>query len=152
MLVRGSANFRNLMQAVLEKSEAGDWDAAVTEWELDDVVEDEMLEESCVCGKEKLRYLFTIRNGINGNLLYPIGSSCIKRFGRDELTKEVAAKEQLFKLLHDIEERKFITLSSEFFSRKLLCYLYELGAFKPTSYNGYDPHNDYQFLGHVPNQ
>jgi len=134
------------MQAVLEKSEATKWDSAVKEWELEDVEEDETLEESCVCGKEGLRYLFTIRNDKNGNYLYPIGSSCINRFGRADLTEKVAVKEQLFRLLHDIEERKFITLSSEFFSRRLLRYLYDNGAFMATKYNGYEPYNDYQFL------
>jgi hypothetical protein len=145
-MVQGSVNYRNLMQAVMEKSETTDWESAVDEWELDDVEEDETLEESCVCGKESLRYLFTIRNIINGNYLYPIGSSCINRFDRADLAEEAAVKEQLFKLLHSIEERKFITLSSEFFSRKLLRYLYDISAFKATEYNQYEPYNDYQFL------
>ena len=145
-MVRSSANFKKLMQAVLEKSEATDWESAIGEWEIDDVEEDKSLEESCVCGKERLRYLFTIRNDINGNYLNPIGSSCINRFGRADLSEEVAVKEQLFKLLHDIEERKFITLSSDFFSRKLLRYLYDIGAFKATEYNKYEPYNDYKFL------
>ena len=145
-VVRNSVNFRNLMQAVLEKSEASGWESAVKEWELDDVEEDEALEESCVCGKENLRYLFTIRNIVNGNYLYPIGSSCIDRFGRADLSELATVKEQLFKLLHDIEERKFITLSSDFFSRKLLLYLYVIGAFKATEYNKYEPYNDYLFL------
>jgi hypothetical protein len=78
--------------------------------------------------------------------LYPIGSSCIKKFDRDDLDEEVAVKEQLFKLLHAIESNSFITLSSDFFSRKLLRYLYNIDAFEATEYNHYDPYNDYQFL------
>jgi len=113
---------------------------------LDDVEEDETLEESCVCGKENLRYLFTIRNIYNGHTLFPIGSSCIKKFERYDLNEEVAAKEQLFKLLHAIENNEFLTLSSSLFSRKLLLYLYDIGAFKPTSHNRYNPENDYHFM------
>lgn len=136
----------NLIQAVLTLSEANDWKSAVAEWYLDDVEEDENLEESCVCGKEHLRYFFTIRNVLNNNTLYPIGSSCIKKFNRADLNEEVSAKEQLFKLLHAIENNSFLTLSTEFFSRKLLLYLYELGAFEATQYNDFEPHNDYKFL------
>lgn len=143
---RNSAYYRNLIQRVIDNSEASTWESAVLEWEIFDCEEDETLESSCICGKEELRYLFTIRNTRNGNVLYPIGSSCIKKFERDDLDEEVAVKEQLFKLLHAIENNSFITLSSDFFSRKLLRYLYELDAFEATEYNSYEPYNDYQFL------
>lgn len=104
------------------------------------------MSESCVCGKENLRYLFTIQNTINRNILYPIGSSCIKKFERTDFYELASVKEQLFKLLHAIERNSFITLSSEFFSRKLLRYLYDNDAFNATSYNGFEPYNDYKFL------
>lgn len=141
-----SGYYENLKKNVIEHSQADDWHSAVNEWEIDDVEEDETLTESCVCGKENLRYLFTIRNEFNGKKLYPIGSSCIKKFKRIDLDEEVAVKEQLFKLLHAIENNSFLILSSEFFSRKLLLYLYELGAFKATVYNQYDPRKDYLFM------
>lgn len=145
-MVNGSSYYRNLIDAVLRLSEADDWRSAVNEWSIDDVEEDETLTESCVCGKENLRYLFTIRNEVNGNMLYPIGSSCIKKFERTDLNEEVSVKEQLFKLLHAIENNSFLTLSSDFFSRKLLLYLFNLGAFKPTIYNHFNPEEDYQFM------
>lgn len=141
-----SSYYRRLIEAVLRYSDATEWSAAVLEWCIDDVEEDETQQESCICGKENLRYLFTIRNTINGNTLYPIGSSCIKKFERSDLDEEVAVKEQLFKLLHAIEGRNFLTLSSAFFSRKLLRYLYDIGAFKATPYNNFEPYDDYQFM------
>lgn len=141
-----SLYYQNLKKIVLENSDSSYWQLAVSEWELEDVKEDGTLTEACVCGKEHLRYLFTIKNTINGNTLYPIGSSCIKKFNRPDLDDEVSVKEQLFKLLHAIENNCFITLSSQFFSRKLLRYLYDNGAFKSTPYNNYKPSNDYQFL------
>lgn len=137
---------KNLIEAVLKLSEANNWDAAVNEWQIDDVEEDETLSESCVCGKENLRYLFTIRNTLNGNTLFYIGSMCIKKFGRGDLDSEVTIKEKLFKLLHAIENNEFLELSSECFSRNLLRYLFDIGAFKPTSYNNFDPYNDYTFM------
>ena len=145
-MVEDSKYLQTLIKNVLDNSESKTWELAVTEWEISDVEEDENLEESCICGKEHLRYLFTIKNKLNGNTLYPIGSSCIKKFERDDLKYEVDVKEQLFKLLHAVEENQFLQLSSEYFSRKLLLYLYKIGAFKPTKWNKNDPKNDYQFM------
>lgn len=141
-----SAYYRNLIQRVIDNSEAPNWENAVLEWEVIDCEEDGSLETSCVCGKEQLRYLFTIRNTLNGRLLYPIGSSCIKKFGRLDFDEEVTVKEQLFKLLHAIENNAFLTLSSDYFSRKLLHFLYNLGAFRANEYNNFVPYNDYQFM------
>lgn len=66
----------------------------------------------------------------------------------DESLEEscICGKEQLFKLLHAVEENQFLQLSSEFFSRKLLLYLYEIGAFKPTKWNDFQPEKDYKFM------
>lgn len=141
-----SRYLQTLIKDVMDSSEAKRWESAVTEWEISDVEEDELLEESCICGKEHLRYLFTIENQLNGNILYPIGSSCIKKFERDDLKHEVDVKEQLFRLLHAVEENEFLQLSSDFFSRKLLRYLFEAGAFKATKWNNFEPEKDYEFM------
>ena len=134
-----------LIKRVLELSTANDWDTAVKEWEIADCEEDDTLSESCVCGKEHLYYLFTIENVVNGNTLFPIGSSCIKKFGREDLDDEVAVREKMFKLYHAVENNQFISLSPEFFSRKILKKLYEDGAFD-CEYNGYDGYDDYEFI------
>ena len=143
---RNSIYCRNLIERVIDNSKASNWENAVLEWEVFDCEEDETLQSSCICGKEELRYLFTIRNTRNGNLLYPIGSSCIRRFERDDLDEDVSIREQLFKLLHAIEKNEFITLSSDLFSRKLLFYFYYEDVFKPNSYNRYNPEVDYEFM------
>lgn len=67
-----------LLKKVIDLSEGNEWDSAVKEWEIDGVEEDEDCSATCVCGKENLRYLFTIQNSKNENTLSPIGSSCIK--------------------------------------------------------------------------
>ena len=109
----GNAYRTNLIQRVLDESESNTWNEAVLEWVIDDCEEDNSLQSSCICGKEELRYLFTIRNVRNGNTLFPIGSSCIKKFDRDDLNEEVSIQEKLFKLFHAIEDGNFITLSPE---------------------------------------
>ena len=141
-----SKYYNNLINKIIDNSETATWQDAVLEWAVVDCEEDEELLSSCVCGKENLRYLFTIRNVYNRNILYPIGSSCIKKFERNELNYDVSIREQLFKLLHAIENNNYISLSSEFFSRKLIKFLYDSGAFKATIYNNQRPINDYKFL------
>lgn len=136
----------NLINTVIEKSEANNWKEAVKEWDIVDVEEDLDCAGQCTCGKEGLRYLFTIKNRINNNIIYPIGSSCISKFGVDNLKNEAKLKEDLFKLLHAVENNEYITISSDLFSRKLLEYLYNIGAFVPNYYNDFEPKNDYKFL------
>lgn len=136
----------NLIKKVIDSSESLYWNDAVLEWEIADCKEDDESLSSCICGKENLRYLFTIQNTKNRNTLYPIGSSCIKKFERDDLNKSATIQEQLFMLYHAISESQFISLSPEFFSRKLLKHLLDCGAFKANEYNNYDPEKDYEFI------
>lgn len=135
-----------LISKVIELSEALNWEDAVHEWEVYDCEEDENCSTNCICGKEGLRYLFTIHNLINDNYLFPIGSSCIKKFGVSEMYTEASLWEQEFELYHAIENNSFITLKDGLFSRKLLYKLYEDGAFTPNVYNNFNPYNDYKFL------
>lgn len=53
--------------------------------------------------------------------------------------------ESQFKLLHAVESGRYLPLSAELFSRKLLRWLYEEGAFD-TEYNHYDGERDYEFM------
>ena len=135
----------NLMHIVIQNSESQQWQESVEEWDIVGYEEDNSCESSCICGKEHIKYLFQIRNRFNGNTLYPIGSTCIKKFGRYDLSEEVDIVEGMFKLLHAVRDNKFIELSSEFFSRKLITSLYQDCAFD-TEYNDYDGTADYKFF------
>lgn len=137
---------QKFIQCIIDNSESDIWRNAVLEWEISNCEEDEERESSCLCGKENIRYLFTIINTKNNNILYSIGSSCIKKFERNDFNNVVDVKEKLFNLFHAIENDGYITLSSKLFSRKLLEHLYNLGAFRPTKYNSYDSKNDYLFM------
>lgn len=140
-------NYREtLIQTVLDSSVSKSWMSAVYEWEIEDCIEDDLNKSSCICGKENIKYLYTIHNMKNGEILKPIGSTCIKKFNRVDLNEQTTINEKLFKLLHAIKENRFISLNSEFFSKKLLRYLYEEGVFKPTQYNKFNGENDYNFF------
>jgi len=134
-----------LINKVIDNSESNEWENAVTEWQIVDCVEDESCSSKCICGKENIKYLYTIRNRFNGKKLFPIGSSCINKFNRKDLNQEISLRESTFKLLHAVEENRYLTLSSELFSRKLLRWLFEQKAFD-TSYNHYDGKSDYEFM------
>lgn len=140
------ANFKNLVSVVLSKSVAQSWEKAIMEWEIYDCVEDISCESSCVCGKERIRYLFTIKNKLNNNCIFPIGSSCIQKFDREDLNKEASVMEGMFKLLRAIRDNNYISLSTEYFSRKLLKALYERGVFVPNEFNNFDGEKDYLFM------
>lgn len=136
----------NLISTVLSLSSSKEWGTAVEEWSIISCSEDRSCTTRCVCGKEGLRYLFRLRNNITGNILFPIGSSCINKFGIKSLMEEASVRESLFKLLHAVEENGYVQLNSDFFSRKLLKYLYFKGAFPPNQYNKGNGYNDYQFM------
>lgn len=140
-----SAYMRNLIMTVIENSEANCWEDAVLEWEIDDCEEDLSCSSECVCGKENIKYLYTIRNRYNRRTLFPIGSSCINKFERRDLRDETTLMESQFKLLHAVENGRYLSLSPELFSRKLLRWLYDEGAFD-TNYNQYDGKEDYEFM------
>jgi hypothetical protein len=143
----GKAYTENLSKQVLEKSFCKtDWHTAVQEWKVTDVEEDEESKSSCICGKENLRYLYTITNSKTNNTLFPIGSRCIQKFERKDLDKYTSITESMFALMHAIRDEKFITLNSEFFSRKLLQELYSRSVFLPNDHNGQNGFNDYKFL------
>lgn len=144
-----SSYYQNLIKRVLEASTTDNWEIAVREWDIVDCEEDEEHASECVCGKENLRYLFTIRNRETGRSLYPIGSSCIEKFERDDLDYEVDVQMDMYRLAHAMERGERIELTSKYFSKKLLYALYEEGAFAPNKYNRYDGTNDYQFIGTI---
>lgn len=140
----------DLFNLVIQQSQSKNWSEAVLEWEVVDCTEDETSSTECVCGKEGIKYLYTIRNKINGEEIFPIGSSCIKKFNNDDLTSETELWKKEFALYHAISNNEFIKFEGKeknrLFSRKLLEKLYDEGAFKANQFNDFNPSNDYEFL------
>lgn len=81
------------------------------------IEKDESCSEEYICGKENIKYLYTIRNVINGNKLLSIRNSCIQKFNRTDFNEKTSLREGMFKLLHAVEENKYLSLSSELFSK-----------------------------------
>ena len=139
-------HFEILKKVILENSIGDNWGTAVMEWEIRSLREDPSSSSICVCNKKGLRYCFTIQNVKNGRQLHPIGSTCIKKFGRKDLDISVDTWEKMYHLQEDVKKNKYISISSEYFSKSILGYLYQNGAFPPTAYNGGKGENDYKIM------
>ena len=122
-------HFEILKKVILENSIGDNWETAVMEWEIRSLREDPSSSSICVCNKKGLRYCFTIQNVKNGRQLHPIGSTCIKKFGRKDLDISVDTWEKMYHLQEDVKKNKYISISSEYFSKSILGYLYQNGAF-----------------------
>ena len=91
----------HLIGIVIEFSVADDWEGARREWEVVGCEIDETHSATCICGKEGLRYVYTIVNTETGESLFPIGSSCIKKFEQNDMDEELAGWQQAIKLMED---------------------------------------------------
>ena len=132
-----SIYYNNLLKVVLDNSYSKNWVEAVTEWEVIDCEEDEEVQSAGICGKENIKYLFTIQNRITGKSLFPIGSSCIRKFEQSNLNYTIGIYEGMHNLYSSIRENIRIELNSQFFTRAILKYLFEDGAFD-SYYNNYN--------------
>lgn len=126
---------KNLIVPIVNASVSDQWETAVFEWDIVDCEEDETAETSCMCGHEGIRYCFQIRNRLNGNTFFPIGSECIKKFHNKDLSSDVDVYEKLFKLYEAIRKREFIEIGSKYFSRKLLLYFLEQNVIDESGYD-----------------
>lgn len=92
------SNTYKLIEQILENSEADTFETAKYEWAISDYEVNE--NEQCICGKTHIKYCYTIRNKINSNILFPVGSECIKKFERYDLSQSMkvfANKYTIFK-------------------------------------------------------
>ncbi|MFI8633580.1 hypothetical protein ACIGEP_13385 [Microbacterium sp. NPDC077663] len=139
-------SFEVLTSKLMAVSVSTDLASAISEWEVVALEEDPSRDNFCVCGQPELAKLFTIRNSRNGEVMYPIGSECVKKFGSKDLDAQVNLYADLLKLRIAVQKVATIEMTSEFFSRAVLEYLYEEGAFTPDQYNGQDGEMDLIFL------
>lgn len=141
-----SDSFKTLTREVVSASEADNFVDAVLEWNVVELEEHPTGEGECVCGQQNLVKMFTIKNQFNGTDLFPIGSQCVNHFGRADLDLQVTVFSDLFSLRKSILAGDRITLTSEHFSRAMLQWLLDEGAFTADQYNGFDGEKDYRFL------
>jgi hypothetical protein len=141
-----TANFQALRRAVIDMSVASKWKTAILEWAVTSVEEHPDSEGECICGQTNLLWMYTITNVTNHAEMFPIGSSCVNHFERSDLNQQVAVFRKLVQLRGAARAGSQITLTTEYFSRAVLDYLFDAGAFTPDQYNGDNGENDWEFL------
>lgn len=143
---------KKLKEVIIANSVSDKWEEAVLEWQPVDLEYDPDVDSTCVCGHPKLFYLYRIRNELNGKELFPIGSSCIQRFERKELTAKIVSFESVINIYKAMMGWEPIEFTSKYFTRGLIDHMYERGAFKPTAFNDFNPKNDYIFSKRIFNK
>lgn len=114
----------NLIGTVIGLSVADDWEGARREWRIVGCEVDETHSATCVCGKEGLRYVYTIANTETGETLSPIGSSCIKKFEQSDMDEELAGWQQAIKLMEEaarIGKEDYLSLFKEAWVSGISC-------------------------------
>lgn len=138
-------SFETLKKVIEENSVAAHFHDAVHEWTVVAVEEHPDNEGECVCGQQNLLYMYTIHNRETQENLTYIGSQCVHHFKRQDLNMQVSVFSQLLALKKAIEDGTKITLTSEHFSKALLAWLSDEGAFN-NERNGYNGEGDYAFF------
>ena len=124
----------NFVNFIIDESDSKDWNNTVHEWNIVTYDIDSSLSSECICGKTGIKHLFGIKNILNSNYIFPIGSECIKKFGREDLDIEINESIQYLELIDKVRKGEFITIKD--FSRKLIDLLEEKEVFG--DYNQYD--------------
>lgn len=77
-----------LYEIILQHSESNLPKEAIREW---DIVNDSEYDEciDCICGHKNIKYTYTIKNRINDKILFPLGSSCIRKFEYQDLIDQI---------------------------------------------------------------
>nr|MCR5412960.1 hypothetical protein [Patescibacteria group bacterium] len=105
------------------------WKSAAREWEI--IGYERVENDTCICGKEEIKDVYRIRNRLNGNELYPIGSSCVDKFESKEMTKDTDKFKKIYnkissgksKLKQTVNKGASIKFTARLFSEELINYL-----------------------------
>ncbi len=133
----------NFLLPVIYSSESNTWKSAAREWEI--IGYERVENDTCICGKEEIKDVYRIRNRLNGNELYPIGSSCINKFESEEMNEDTDKFKKIYnkissgksKLKQTVNKGASIRFIARLFSEELIRYLNKKGVLNDS---------DYQFL------
>ncbi len=125
---------KNFLHPIICSSESNEWKSAAQEWEI--IGYERVEDGTCICGKEKIKDVYKIRNRRNGNELYPIGSSCVDKFESKEMTKDTDKFKKIYnkisngrsKLKQTVNKGESIRFIARLFSEELIRYLNKKGV------------------------
>lgn len=125
---------KNFLHPIICSSVSEEWKQAAQEWKVTNYKRVE--EDICICGKEEIKDIYKIRNRLNGNELYPIGSRCINKFKSKKMNEDVSEYKRISKkvfnriskLKETIDKGELIKFSARLFSEELIRYLNQKGV------------------------
>jgi hypothetical protein len=96
-------NEYKLFQVVSENSESDNLEDMIKEWEIVGYEKEE--NSQCICGKKHILDVYKIRNKLNTNYLYPVGSKCIQLFENDDMNHDIKILNNKFKIFNNKGKR-----------------------------------------------
>ena len=138
-------SFETLKKVIEDNSVAEHFHDAVHEWAVVAVEEHPENEGECLCLQQNLLYMYTIYNSEKQETLSYVGSQCVHPLKRQDLDVQVSVFSQLLDLKRAMEDHEKISVTSGYFSRALLDWLFAEGAFN-NARNGYNGEEDYAFF------
>lgn len=79
----------NLIEIINNNSTSENFQTNSREWSVMECIDQGEDTERCICGKEGIRYCYRIHNKKTNKSLYPIGSSCIKKFNNEDMNSQM---------------------------------------------------------------
>lgn len=119
----GSAGVSELIQRALALSRARVWREASAEWAIIGASDREYPDGTCECGHPNIRYEYVVGNGVTGAVIDPVGSSCVQRFGNQEMRNYIREYEEMAKLRTRARTSATGLTGKDFSTRTLACLL-----------------------------
>lgn len=85
----------NLIEIINQNSTSENFQTNSKEWSVMECIDQGEDTERCICGKEGIRYCYRIHNKKTNKSLYPIGSSCIKKFNNEDMNSQMKTLTEL---------------------------------------------------------
>lgn len=85
----------NLIEIINQNSTSENFQTNSREWSVMECIDQGEDTERCICGKEGIRYCYRIYNNKTNKSLYPIGSSCIKKFNNEDMNSQMKTLTEL---------------------------------------------------------
>ena len=120
---------KNFLHPIICCSVSEKWESAAQEWEI--IGYERVEKDTCICGKEEIKDIYTIRNRCNGNELYPIGSRCINKFKSEKMNEDInvykKVSDKIFngisRLRETVDRGESIKFNIRLFSKEFIRYL-----------------------------
>lgn len=101
----------NLIEIINQNSTSENFQMNSREWSVMECIDQGEDTERCICGKEGIRYCYRIYNKKTNKSLYPIGSSCIKKFNNEDMNSQMKTLTELADFKRYLKEAVLLAIT-----------------------------------------